>query len=96
MGNLVSRKVISKHDDEGQALALEAKFHAEDRYHRIWGNHDLKWSGAAAVDKHLGGGGPFGEGFVVREALKLRVVRNGANLGVLFWSMATRERRTAK
>jgi hypothetical protein len=78
------RKVISKHDGEGQALTLEAEFHAASRYDRTWGNHDLQWRSPAAVDKHLGKGGPFGEGFVAREALKLRVVRNQETLGVLF------------
>ena len=80
-----ARKVIAKHEGKGKSLALEAEFHARGRYDRIWGNHDLKWSSAAAVKKHLGTRKLFGDGFVVRQGLKLRVRRDGDRPGgVLF------------
>jgi UDP-2,3-diacylglucosamine pyrophosphatase LpxH len=85
------RKVIEKHTDkgmehkdQGKALTLEAMFDAADRYDRVWGNHDLTWVSPRKVEKYLGRGGPFGEGFVVREALKIQVRRGGKTLGVLF------------
>jgi hypothetical protein len=77
-------KVIAEHRGEGEALTLEARFHAADRYDRVWGNHDLTWVRPRNVERYLGRGGPFGEGFVVREALKISVRRGGGTRGVLF------------
>jgi hypothetical protein len=78
-------KVIGKHSGSGnRALDLEARFQAADRYDRAWGNHDLNWSNPAQVAKHLVAGGPFPEGFEVREGIRLRVLSSGRELGRLF------------
>jgi hypothetical protein len=86
---LSPRKVIEHHDEAGMALMLESMFHAAGRYDRVWGNHDLLWRSRGAVDRYLGTGrpgrpGPFGAGFAVREALKIRLNRNGQRQGVAF------------
>ena len=77
-------KVIGNHDDEGMALTLEARFSNAGRYDRVWGNHDLNWMSPRSVAKYLGAGGPFGDGFMVKEALKLRVVLGDEFHGLLF------------
>jgi len=75
-------------------LELEAKFHAEDRYVRFWGNHDEIWSNPAEVrdrldplfaevhDRLFADGGA--EPLRVRETLKLRVTLPGEPPGLLF------------
>jgi hypothetical protein len=67
----------------GDVLRLEGEFYATKpkRYERFFGNHDLQWSAPAEVSKHLHA---FFPGLRVREALKLRVVRGGERLGLLF------------
>jgi Calcineurin-like phosphoesterase len=66
-----------------EILELEGEFHAAGRYDRLWGNHDLQWSDAGDVAKYLQ---TFYPGLHVREALKLRVVRGGERLGLLFFA----------
>jgi UDP-2,3-diacylglucosamine pyrophosphatase LpxH len=64
-----------------QTMRLEAEFHRAGRYERFWGNHDDVWRLGDRVAKYLH---PLFPGLRVREALKLRVVRGGADLGVIF------------
>jgi hypothetical protein len=66
-----------------QILELEGQFHAAGRYERFWGNHDLQWSDASEAAKYLKN---FYPDLHVREALKLRVVRGGERLGLLFFA----------
>jgi len=64
-------------------LKLEAPFHRQGRYLRFWGNHDDDWSYPDLVRQHLDriyGGPPL----KVREALRLKVMEGGQELGVLF------------
>lgn len=62
-------------------LQLESKFKAAGQYERFWGNHDDYWATPSAVDKHLRGMfGPLN----VREALKIRVMSEGEQRGLLF------------
>ncbi|HSI81913.1 MAG TPA: hypothetical protein VK919_14825 [Solirubrobacterales bacterium] len=61
-------------------LALEAEFHRQGRYRRFWGNHDDQWRFPSQVEKHLH---PLFPGVSVREALRLRIRRGGADLGVI-------------
>jgi hypothetical protein len=78
-------KVIGMHSGgDDRALDLEARFQAAARYDRVWGNHDLNWSRRSEVEKHLIEGGPFGQGFEVGEAIRLRVTSAGQELGRLF------------
>ncbi|MDQ3740816.1 MAG: metallophosphoesterase family protein [Actinomycetota bacterium] len=65
----------------GETLELEAAFHREARYERIWGNHDDLWRYPKQVEKHLHA---IFAGSRVREALKLRVSSDGEPLGTLF------------
>jgi UDP-2,3-diacylglucosamine pyrophosphatase LpxH len=62
-------------------LELEGEFHRRERYLRFWGNHDDLWSHRDAVSKHLQ---RFYPGIKVREALKLRVISEGVELGLIF------------
>jgi hypothetical protein len=62
-------------------LALEAQFAAQGRYERFWGNHDDRWASRWEVRRRLGQALP---GVKVREALKLRVRREGKPDVVLF------------
>jgi UDP-2,3-diacylglucosamine pyrophosphatase LpxH len=62
-------------------LELEGEFHRRGRYLRFWGNHDDLWSHRDAVSKHLQ---RFYPGIKVREALKLRVISEGDELGLIF------------
>jgi hypothetical protein len=68
-------------DAYSATLALEGEFHRRGRYERFWGNHDDLWSHPDAVGKRLD---PFFPGIGVREALKLRIRREGEDLGLLF------------
>jgi hypothetical protein len=63
------------------SLELEGEFHRQGRYGRFWGNHDDLWRHHDAVSKQLG---RFYPGIKVREALKLRVMSAGAELGLIF------------
>ena len=65
------------------SLALEARFHKEQRYHRVYGNHDDIWKDEIAVNKHLQS--IFDpEKLKVREGLKIPVQRNGQHIGEFF------------
>jgi hypothetical protein len=64
-----------------RTLELEAEFHKHGRYERFWGNHDDQWRHPGQVKKHLG---PIFPELQVREALRLRVINDGTELGVLF------------
>jgi predicted phosphodiesterase len=64
-------------------LELEARFHREGRFHRLWGNHDDAWSSDLLVRHYLD---PVfrGERLRLREHLLLRVVDGEEELGTLF------------
>jgi hypothetical protein len=63
------------------ALGLEAEFHAAGRLHRFFGNHDDHWRDARQVAKYLH---PQFPGLAVREALRLRLLRDGEPAGEIF------------
>lgn len=66
-----------------RTFELEAKFHQEGRYVRIFGNHDDLWEDQGSVKRHLEkvyGGRPL----KVRESLVLRVMDGSRQLGTLF------------
>jgi hypothetical protein len=65
-----------------RTYALEAEFAKRGRYRRIWGNHDDEWSSSKHVAEHRDALG--GEGAVVREAMRLEVLRDGSPIGELF------------
>jgi UDP-2,3-diacylglucosamine pyrophosphatase LpxH len=73
-----AKKVLASYPD---ILELEGQFYAQGRYERFWGNHDLQWSQPSQVAKHLT---RFYPGLQMREALRLRVVRGGEPLGLVF------------
>jgi len=62
-------------------LALEAEFHAAGRLHRLFGNHDDHWRHEREVEKHLHARFP---GLRVLEALRLRLLRGGEDVGEIF------------
>lgn len=62
-------------------VQLEAEFHREGRYLRLWGNHDDEWSEPENVAWHLEPA--YGAPLTVHEGLLLRVVDDGAELGTL-------------
>jgi len=64
-----------------ETLALEAEFHRQGRYRRLWGNHDDQWAREGEVEKHLN---PIYPGLAVGEALKIRVSSGGQPLGLIF------------
>lgn len=78
--------VLAEHE---QTLALEAKFHAKERYVRFWGNHDELWNDSNEVEDHLqkifDQGLPEPRTLHVREALRLPVTSGGEERGVLFF-----------
>jgi predicted phosphodiesterase len=63
-------------------MELEARFHHEGRYHRVWGNHDDAWSSAVLV--HLFLEPVYGAPLPVSEFVRVRVVEDGEELGTLF------------
>jgi UDP-2,3-diacylglucosamine pyrophosphatase LpxH len=65
-----------------EILALEKEFFTAGRYERFFGNHDLQWSDEGQVSKYLHR--DFFPDLEVREAVKLRVIRGGEVLGLLF------------
>jgi hypothetical protein len=65
----------------GATLDLEREFHRAGRLERFWGNHDDAWRHTGEVEKHLL---PRFPGLVVREALRLHLVRGGERIGELF------------
>ncbi|MGD8855618.1 MAG: hypothetical protein PVG33_04755 [Chloroflexota bacterium] len=74
------RPVIKAYPD---TFALEARFHADGRYLRVWGNHDDHWRYLAEVKKYLDpiyGQPPL----IVREGILLNVSNGAERLGRLF------------
>jgi hypothetical protein len=64
------------------SLGLEARFHKDGRYLRIWGNHDDEWQHQGMVRKHLW---PiFGNDLDVYEGLLVKIVDGDVELGELF------------
>ena len=64
-------------------LKLEAQFHCDGRYWRVWGNHDDDWRNPDLVRQYLDpiyGGPPL----KVREAVRLTVMDGKQELGTLF------------
>ena len=72
------KKVVRAYAD---TLALEEKFAKDDRYLRIWGNHDDYWEKPKAVRKLLGEDVYRSE---VQEGVRLVVMDNDQRLGELF------------
>jgi UDP-2,3-diacylglucosamine pyrophosphatase LpxH len=73
-------RVLESYSD---VLALERRFHDEQRLWRFYGNHDLNWSSPQAVNEHLGphvGDRPI----EVRESLKVDIIDDNEILGRLF------------
>ena len=64
-----------------ETLALEKRFHAENRYTRFWGNHDDEWRESASVAEYLG---PIFGTLRVLEGLRLEVTRGAEAIGTLF------------
>lgn len=64
-------------------LRLEARFHQEGRYLRIWGNHDDEWQYENSVARLLAPlyGPPA---LQVREGVRLKVVDGSQEIGTLF------------
>ncbi len=64
-------------------LALEGKFHQEERYLRFWGNHDDDWNRSNLVDKLLV---PLlgGKSLKVRETMIMHVADGGEKIGKFF------------
>jgi len=63
-------------------LGLEARFQAEGRYLRVWGNHDDDWSFPDNVQMFLR---PiFGGPLPIHESVRVQVKDGEAGLGVLF------------
>lgn len=64
-------------------LGLEAGFHRQGRYLRLWGNHDDEWRYPSSVQRHLA---PLylGPQLAVRESLIFRVTDGPRDLGALF------------
>ncbi len=61
-------------------LKMEAAFFAEQRYYKIFGNHDLLWFDATAVKKHLA---PiFGDKSFVYEGMILQTTVNDTDLHI--------------
>ncbi len=68
----------------GHTLRLEAQFHAEDRYHRLYGNHDSDWKRPSMVKRYLH---PiFGPTLQVHEAMRLSVQAAGDSLGEIVFA----------
>ena len=52
-------------------LALEKRFHAKERYVRVWGNHDIDWRKKRHLDDHLRK--DFGANLEVHEAVRIEL-----------------------
>ena len=75
------RPVITSYKN---TFELEARFHQDGRYLRIWGNHDDNWRFPDQVQKHLApvyGGQPL----KVHEVLLFRVMDGEQQIGDLFF-----------
>jgi UDP-2,3-diacylglucosamine pyrophosphatase LpxH len=66
-----------------EVLSMEARFHADSRYERVWGNHDDDWRKPRLVDKYLRP--VFERHLAVREGLKLNLTDHGEPLGTLLF-----------
>lgn len=65
-----------------RTLRSEARFHAQNRYIRVAGNHDDAWQSSGAVARHLE---PlFGRVLPVHQALRIPVMDRGRQLGEIF------------
>jgi UDP-2,3-diacylglucosamine pyrophosphatase LpxH len=74
-------KVLSSYKE---CLALERRFHENDRYLRLWGNHDDLWESPEAVREHLQP--QFGKKPLhLYESLLFRVYRDKQELGELLF-----------
>jgi len=72
-------EVIAKNED---SLQLEAKFIEQNRYYRIFGNHDLAWKFELNSNKYLK---PiFGEKLKIYEGLVLDTTYNNKNYSIFF------------
>jgi len=66
-----------------RTVELEAQFHQEQRYFRIWGNHDDEWQFEDRVKRHLAP--RYGDPELrVRESLRISVMDGTQELGALF------------
>lgn len=74
------KPVLGAHE---YTINLEAQFHQQGRYIRIWGNHDDEWQYESRVKRHLV---PLYNGTPLRvpESLKIRIVDGAQELGTLF------------
>lgn len=75
-----ARDIIEAYE---HSLSLEARFHQEGRYIRIWGNHDDEWNQDSSVRNLLD---PIYEGapLNVRESLLLEILDGSDKLGEFF------------
>jgi len=62
-----------------ETFDLECDFHADDRYWRFFGNHDIRWKRRGLLAEQLAV-----QDLEVLESLKLRVIRGDATEGLLF------------
>jgi UDP-2,3-diacylglucosamine pyrophosphatase LpxH len=65
-----------------EVLELESAFAREGRLWRFYGNHDMAWRGRRTRQQYLGPA--LGEDFPVREALKVRLMDDDRERGMLF------------
>jgi len=65
-------------------LALEAAYHAAERYERVYGNHDDDWRKPRLVARHLSEQGPFRSAPAVHQSIVVRVTEGADLKGVLF------------
>jgi hypothetical protein len=68
-------------DAHRPSLELEARFHADGRYLRFWGNHDDQWRDEGEIEEHLGELFP---GLEVYEALRLKLTNDDDEVGLMF------------
>ena len=64
------------------SLMLSARFHAANRYLRIYGNHDDAWSFADQVQRHLSD--IYGAGLHVYESARLRLMDGDRERGIIW------------
>ena len=69
------RNVLAYYND---IMKKEQEFDKEDRYFRIWGNHDSDWKSNKEAQKFLGLKGP------VYESVRIHITDKGEDLGNLF------------
>ena len=61
------------------SLSLEARFHKDGRYLRIWGNHDVEWANERHVREHLWP--RFGNDLRVHEGVRVQIIDSQAEEG---------------